>query len=155
MLLQNDGLVPQAIAEMLEGLEGVRSVELEVLEFTRFLEVFNGQADRADLFAWRPASTPTLDAAVQLQRTTTTFPVHNLGYSDPAYDATFAELQAADPGSPERQEIACDMAEQMREEAPWLYVMQLPDTWAHAPEVTGFEVDARGDPLLTQLGLGG
>ncbi|WP_341250421.1 ABC transporter substrate-binding protein [Euzebya pacifica] len=153
--LQNDRLLSQAIAEQLQQVDGITSVTLDTMEFSAYLEVFNGQAERADLFAWRPTSTPTLDAMVQLGRTTSDFPTHNLGFSDADYDATFDAAQAADPGSAERQALICEMTEQMREQAPWLYVMQLPDTWAHDEAVTGFAVDAGGNPLLDQIGLAG
>lgn len=144
--LLNDSLLAQAIASQIESLEAVDSVEIEVMEFSQFLEVYYIEAPRADLYAWGMSSSPFVDASVQYERFVTDYPQHNLGYSNPDYDAAWDRLRQADTDTPERQEAFCDLATILKEDAPQLMVMAMPDIWATAPEVEGFIVDQAGNP---------
>lgn len=144
--LLNDALMSQAIGQMIEELDAVESVEIESMEFANYLDVFYGEAERADLFAWGMSSSPFVDASVMLERFVTDYPQHNLGYSNPEYDAAFEALRAAEDGSPEREAASCELSSILREDAPHIPVLHLPDIWAHSGAIEGFSVDQAGNP---------
>ncbi|WP_341250404.1 ABC transporter substrate-binding protein [Euzebya pacifica] len=144
--LLNDSLMAQAIGEQINSLENVASVEIQAMEFSNFLDVFHGRADRADLYAWGMSSSPFVDASVQLERLVTDYPQHNIGYTNSDYDAAFVELRNSEEGTPERQAAFCELARIYREDVPQLAVMALPDVWAASTEIQGFAVDQAGNP---------
>ena len=153
--LLNDTLMAQAIAQQLEQLDAVNSVSLDVMEFSSYLDVYYFRVPTPDLFAWRASSAPTLDIGPQFARYTSDYPTHNLSWSDPDYDALFEEMTSAPFGSEERQALQCEMAEFSRNDPPQMFVMNLPDIWAHSPAVQGFVVDGAGQGLFAQMGISG
>jgi peptide/nickel transport system substrate-binding protein len=151
--LLNDSLMAQAIGGMIEQLDAVDSVEIVPMEFSSYLDVYYDETPREDLFAWGMSSSPFVDASVQLERLVTGYPQHNIGYSNPEYDALFDELRSAEEGTPERQEAFCGLSEIFREDVPEVAVMTLPDIWATSSDIQGFDVDQAGNPaweLLTR-----
>ena len=153
--LLNDTLMAQAIAQQIEQLEAVNSVSVEVQEFSSYLDVYYFRTPTPDLFPWRASSAPTLDIGPQYARFTTDYPTHNLSYSRPEYDALHEQMTSAELGSAERQELSCELAEFLREDPPQIFVMNLPDIWAHSPEVQNFIVDGAGQALFAEMGISG
>lgn len=149
----NDNVMAQAIQEML-GKVGIE-VELDVMEFSNYLDVYYGDAPRADLFGWRPSATPLLDVSVQAARFTSTYSTHNIGYSNPEYDRLVKEAASAPLGSAERQEGYCQAAKLLRDEAPVLFVVHTPDIWALSDKVEGFELPGDANPLFEKLSVAG
>lgn len=146
--LLNDSLMAQAIGDMVEKLDAVDSVEIVPMEFANYLEVYNGAAtgDREDLFSWGMSSSPFVDASVQYERLVTGYEQHNIGFSNKEYDKLFNDLRSAEEGTPERQAAFCGLAEIFRDEVPEVAVMTLPDIWATASDIRGFDVDQAGNP---------
>jgi peptide/nickel transport system substrate-binding protein len=144
--LLNDSLLAQAIADQVSKLDGVDSVELVPMEYSNYLDVFYGRAERLDLFAWGMSSSPFVDASVQLERLVTGYPQHNIGYSNPEYDEWFAKLRNSEEGTPERQEASCELSKIFREEVPMVAIMTMPDVWATSAKIFDFKVDQAGNP---------
>lgn len=144
--LLNDSLMAQAIGDMIEKLDAVESVEIVPMEFSNYLEVYYGTAEREDIFAWGMSSSPFVDASVQLERLVTGYPQHNIGYSNEEYDALFDQLRKAEEGTDERQEAFCGLSEIFREDVPEIAVMTLPDIWATGQDIENFDVDQAGNP---------
>lgn len=153
--LTNDVLLNQAIAEQIEQLDAVDSVEIEVMEFSFYLEHFYLEQPRKDLFFWGMSSAPFVSATAPLERFTTGYPQRDLGYSNAEYDEVFLELQATPEGTPERQELFCQLSEILREDAPALPVMYMPDLWGYDPTVADFQVDIAGNPPFELIGRSG
>jgi peptide/nickel transport system substrate-binding protein len=149
--LLNDSLMAQAIGDMIEKLDAVESVEIVPMEFSNYLDVYYGEAERADIFAWGMSSSPFVDASVQLERFVTDYPQHNIGYSNSEYDALFEDLRAAEEGTPERQEAFCSLSEIFREDVPQVAVMTLPDVWAASSEIEDFDIDQAGNPAWEMI----
>jgi peptide/nickel transport system substrate-binding protein len=152
--ITNDVLMAQAIAQMIQRLDAVDKVEVEVLEFSKFLDVYNlrGAIPRKDLFAWRMSSSPDLDAAVQMERYTSNYPTHNIGYSNPRYDQLIAEASALSTRSPARTRAFCEAAKILKEDAPILWGIHTPDIWAGKKATKRFAVDAGGNIDLVSIG---
>ena len=153
--LTNDVLLNQAIAEQIEQLDAVDSVEIEVMEFSFFLEHFYLDQPRKDLFFGGMSSAPFVSATAPLERYTTGYPQRDLGYSSAEYDETFLELQATPEGTAERQELFCQLSEILREDVPSLPVMYMPDLWGYDPSVADFQVDIAGNPPFELIGRAG
>lgn len=152
--ITNDVLMAQAIAQMLERLDAIDKVEVEVLEFSRFLEVYNlrGTIPRKDLYAWRMSSSPDLDAAVQNERYTTAYPTHNIGYSNARYDELIAQASALSTRSPARTRAFCEAGKILKEDAPILWGIHTPDVWAGKKSTKRFTIDAGGNIDLVSIG---
>lgn len=144
--LLNDTLLAQAIADQVSKLDAVDSVEIVPMEYSNYLDVFYGRAERADLYAWGMSSSPFVDASVQLERLTTGYPQHNIGYSNPTYDEWFQKLRNAEEGTPERQQAFCELSKIFREEVPMVAIMTMPDVWATSAKIFDFHVDQAGNP---------
>lgn len=144
--LVNDTLLAQAVAAQIEALDAVDSVEIEVMEFSFYLEHFRLQHPRKDLFAWGMSSAPFVSAVAPLERFVTGYPQRDLGYSNPSYDEAFRELQGTPEGTPRRQELFCELSQIIKDDAPLLYGLYFPDLWGYDDSVQGFAVDAAGNP---------
>lgn len=149
--LLNDALLAQAIAQQLEQLDAINSVTLEIMEFSSYLDVYYFKTPTPDLFAWRASSAPTLDIGPQFARFTTQYPTHNLSWVSEEYDVLYEQMAAAPFGSEERQELACGLAEFLRNDPPQIFALNLPDIWAHSPAVDGFIVDGAGQALFANM----
>lgn len=143
--LVNDVLLAQAVANQLQQLDAVSSVDIEVMEFSKFLDVYHGREPRPDLYPWGMSASPFLDASLQYARYTSDA-TRDIGYENPEFDARFDELSRLDAGSPERQEAMCDLARILQEDSPSLFVLELPDVWALAPGIENLAVDPSGNP---------
>ena len=152
--ITNDVLMAQAIAQMLEKLDAIDKVEVEVLEFSKFLDVYylRGAIPRKDLFAWRMSSSPDLDAAVQNERYTSTYSTHNIGYSNPEYDRLYAKAAALSTRSATRTQAFCDLGKILKEDAPILWGIHTPDIWAGKKATKRFFVDSGGNIDLVGIG---
>jgi hypothetical protein len=64
-------------------------------------------------------------------------------------------MTSAPLGSEERQQLSCDLAEFLRNDPPQIFVMNLPDIWAHSADVQNFIVDGAGQALFAEMGISG
>jgi peptide/nickel transport system substrate-binding protein len=106
------------------------------------------------MFAWGMSSSPFVDASVQLERMVTGYAQHNIGYTNPTYDAAFDKLRRAAEGTPERAAAFCELSTIYREDVPSVSIMTLPDIWATSDKIKGFQVDQAGNPaweLITKV----
>jgi ABC-type oligopeptide transport system substrate-binding subunit len=144
----------QAISQMLEKLDAVNSVKVEVLEFSKYLDVYylRGAIPRKDLFAWRMSSSPDLDALVQMERYTTGYPTSNIGYSNRNYDVAINAAAALDVKSTARTARLCKAASILKEDAPILWGIHTPDIWAGNKALERLTVDAGGNIDLVSVG---
>lgn len=152
--ITNDVLMAQAISQMFEKLDAVNSVKVEVLEFSKFLDVYylRGAIPRKDLFAWRMSSSPDLDALVQMERYTTGYPTSNIGYSNRNYDVAINAAAALDVKSTARTARLCKAASILKEDAPILWGIHTPDVWAGNKALERLTVDAGGNIDLVSIG---
>jgi peptide/nickel transport system substrate-binding protein len=152
--ITNDVLMAQAIAQMLEKLDAVDKVNVQVLEFSKFLDVYylRGAIPIADLFAWRMSSSPDLDAGVQMDRYTSGYSTHNTGYSNAAYDKYMADALSMKVGSAERTAAFCGASKALKADAPILWGIHTPDVWAGKKSTKNFFVDAGGNIDLVGIG---
>jgi peptide/nickel transport system substrate-binding protein len=152
--ITNDVLMAQAIAQMIERLDAVDKVEVEVLEFSKFLDVYylRGAIPRKDLFAWRMSSSPDLDAGVQMDRYTTNYSTHNIGHSDPRYDEFIAKAYSLSTRSAARTRAFCEAGKILKENAPILWGIHTPDIWAGKKATKRFFIDAGGNIDLVSIG---
>jgi peptide/nickel transport system substrate-binding protein len=160
--ITNDVLMAQAIAKMLEKLDAIDTVDVEVLEFSKFLDVYylRGAIPRKDLYAWRMSSSPDLDALVQMERYTTGYTTHNIGYSDAKYDQALAlaaglKITSASRNSVEnasRSKAFCEAGRILKDDAPILWGIHTPDIWAGKKSIDRLLIDAGGNIDLVSLG---
>jgi peptide/nickel transport system substrate-binding protein len=152
--ITNDVLMAQAIAQMVEKLDAVEKVTVEVLEFSKFLDVYylRGAIPRKDMFAWRMSSSPDLDAGVQMERYTSTYSTHNIGFANAKYDKFMEDALALKLGSPARTAAFCGAGKILKEEAPILWGIHTPDIWAGKKTLKRFLVDAGGNIDLVGIG---
>jgi peptide/nickel transport system substrate-binding protein len=152
--ITNDVLMAQAIAQMVEKLDAVEKVTVEVLEFSKFLDVYylRGAIPRKDMFAWRMSSSPDLDAGVQMERYTSTYSTHNIGFANAKYDKFMEDALALKLGSPARTAAFCGAGKILKEEAPILWGIHTPDIWAGKKTIKRFLVDAGGNIDLVGIG---
>jgi peptide/nickel transport system substrate-binding protein len=152
--LVNDALLAQAIGAQIEQLDAVRAVELEQMEFSFYLEHFRLQHPRKDMFAWGMSSAPFVSATAPLERFVTGYPQRDLGYSNPAYDEVFAQIQRTPEGTPERAELFCRASQIIKDDAPLIFGLYFPDLWGYRDAVNGFEVDIAGNPPFEKFWKG-
>lgn len=151
--LANDVLLAQAIAEMLMKLDAVDLVEVKVLEFSNYLDIFFRRVDDLpDMFAWGMSAASTLDGADNFSRFTTTAD-RSLGFSSDTFDSIYARYTATPEGDAAKQTDACRMAEILREDAPVLFGLYMPDLWGYSDDVSGFKVSLGGNPLWHTFSL--
>ncbi len=152
--ITNDVLMAQAIAQMIERLDAVDKVEVEVLEFSKFLDVYylRGAIPRKDLFAWRMSSSPDLDAGVQMARYTSTYSTHNIGYSNSRYDELIAQATSLSTRSAARTRAFCEASAILKEDAPILWGIHTPDIWAGKKSTKRFLIDSGGNIDLVTIG---
>jgi peptide/nickel transport system substrate-binding protein len=151
--LANDALLAQAIAEMLMKLDAVDLVEVKVLEFSNYLDIFFRRVDDLpDMFAWGMSAASTLDGADNFSRFTTTAD-RSLGYSSDTFDSIYSRYTATPEGDPAKQVDACRMAEILREDAPVLFGLYMPDLWGYSDDVSGFQVSLGGNPTWHTFSL--
>lgn len=152
--ITNDVLMAQAIAQMIEKLDAVEKVTVEVLEFSKFLDVYylRGAIPRKDLFAWRMSSSPDLDAGVQMERYTSGYSTHNIGFANAQYDKFMEDALSLKLGSPARTAAFCGAGKILKEEAPILWGIHTPDIWAGKKTTKRFFVDAGGNIDLVGIG---
>lgn len=152
--LTNDVLLAQAIGAQLEELDAVDTVDIQVMEYSNYLDVFYGRAPAQDMFAWGMSSAPGLDITRNLSRFTTTESDRNPGgYSNPEYDAIYDQIRATATDDPKRQELQCEASQIVRDQALVLFGLYMPDIWGMSPDVAGFRVDANGNPRWTDIGV--
>lgn len=151
--LANDSLLAQAIAEMLMKLDAVDSVEVEVLEFSNYLDVFYRRVEELpDMFAWGMSSASTLDGADNFSRFTS-YADRSLGFASDTFDSIYARYRSTPDGDPQKQDDACRMAEILREDAPVLFGLYMPDIWGYSDAVSGFQVSLGGNPTWQTFSL--
>jgi peptide/nickel transport system substrate-binding protein len=152
--ITNDVLMAQAIAQMIEKLDAVDKVTVEVLEFSKFLDVYylRGAIPRKDLFAWRMSSSPDLDAGVQMERYTSGYSTHNIGFANAQYDKYMEDALSLKLGSAARTAAFCGAGKILKEEAPILWGIHTPDIWAVKKTTKRFFVDPGGNIDLVGIG---
>ena len=152
--LLNDSLLAQAIAAQLEKLDAVDTVKVETMEFSNYLDVFNGKKPAQDMFAWGMSSAPGLDITRNLARFTTTHSDRNPGnYSNPTLDKLYDELVATPPTDSKRQDLDCQISSLIKDQALVLFGFYTPDIWGSTSAVKGFKVDANGNPRWLDVGV--
>lgn len=152
--ITNDVLMAQAISQMIEKLDAVEKVTVEVLELSKFLDVYNlrGAIPRKDLFAWRMSSSPDLDAGVQMDRYTSGYSTHNIGFADAKYDQFMEDALSLKLGSKERTAAFCGAGKILKDGAPILWAIHTPDIWAGKKTTKRFTVDAGANIDLVGIG---
>jgi peptide/nickel transport system substrate-binding protein len=148
----NDGLLAEAISEMLADV-GV-NVDLDIMEYSTYLDAFYDQKQRADLYAWRASNNPFFDADLAMQFWMTDNPVHPTAYSNPEYDRVFTQSRS-ELDETRRGELVCQASDILREDAPVIFGLHVPDVWAASDDVATFEVGQDGIPKFTQIQLAG
>lgn len=152
--LTNDALLAQAIGAQLEELDAVDSVDIQVMEFSKYLDVFYGKAPAQDMFAWGMSSAPGLDITRNLSRFTTNESDRNPGgYTNPEYDKIYDEIRATPVDDPKRQDLQCQASQIVRDQALVLFGLYMPDVWGTDGKVQGFQVDANGNPKWLAVGI--
>jgi peptide/nickel transport system substrate-binding protein len=152
--LLNDSLLAQAIAAQLEKLDAVDTVKVETMEFSNYLDVFNGKKPAQDMFAWGMSSAPGLDITRNLARFTTTHSDRNPGnYSNPTLDKLYDQLVATPPTDPKRNDLDCQISQLIKDQALVLYGFYTPDIWGTTSVVKDFKVDANGNPRWLEMSI--
>jgi len=147
----NDALMAQAIQGML-GAVGIK-VNVQVMEFSNFLDAYFGRAPRAELFGWRPGAEPLLDASMQAERFTTDYPTHNLGYSNSAYDDIVARAGEMELDDPERVELYCEAAQIIKDDAVVVPILHTPSIWVISDALEGFDITVLQVPTLETVSV--
>lgn len=148
----NDSLLAQAIAGML-GDVGV-DVDIEVMEYSNYLDAFYSPKTRADLFAWRASNNPFFDAELGGQFWLSDNTVHPTAYDNPEYDEVF-NASRSELDEDRRTDLLCEASSILREDAPVIFGLHVPDIWAVSDGVASFDVGPDGIPLFTTAALAG
>jgi peptide/nickel transport system substrate-binding protein len=142
--LPDDTDLAEAIAAQL-GQVGI-TVNVNVMPFADYLDVFFGTAARPGLFSWGNDGAATLDAQYTDAFYVPTATQHPTGFSNAAVNALFAKVTTEALGSSARQKTMCSLAGTLKSAAPVLFGIFLPDTWATTSSVTGFSDPVSGSP---------
>lgn len=148
--LLNDDTLAEAVQGYL-GDVGV-NVELDIMEFSLYLDAFFNRDQRTGLFLWRVSGNPFLDADLSMSFWLSTDPVHNAPYANEEYDALFQQSRRElDPAA--RQELLCQASEVLLEDSPVMPILYLPDVWGMTDSVFGFQAEAYGVPSFVTMSV--
>jgi peptide/nickel transport system substrate-binding protein len=142
----NDTLVAQAVADML-GKVGL-NVKVDVLDLGRYFSAYATSSQREDMFEYRLAASPQMDALIQYAHFTSYTTIHTTGYANPAFDAAYAKALAIPIESSKRAAAVCSMASILKTDAPEVFGFEPPDIWAYASSVKGFSLDVTDNPYF-------
>lgn len=144
--LVNDTLLAQAVASMLQNV-GL-NVKVDVLDIGRYLGAYANAAQRTDMFEYRLAASPQMDALIQYAHFTSYTTIHMTGYASQAFDAAYAKALAIPIESKSRTAAMCSLASILKKDAPEVFGLEPPDIWAVSSSVKGFSLDVADNPYF-------
>lgn len=150
--LVNDATLAEAIAGMLSDV-GIEA-NLQIMEYGTFLDAFFTPEARDGIFAWRASNNPYLDAELGLQFFESDNAVHSPPYGNSEYDELLEQIRT-ELDKDARDELIREATEILREEAPVIMVLHLPDVWGMSEEVANFPIQATGVPVFESVTFGG
>lgn len=148
--LVNDTTLAEAMQAMLADV-GIDAT-LEIQEFGSFLDSYFDPNQRPGLYAWRNGNQHFLDAESAMTNLSGLNATHKTIFSNSEFDQTLLAVRS-ELDADKRQKQLCTLAGILRDEAPVIPVLHLPDVWALSDEIVNFPINGSGVPDFADVGF--